>query len=152
MIKIISVGKIKDKALKNLIAEYHKRISHFHQLEIIEVEDLASDKDPSFNLKKEAELISRKIKNSDYVILLDLAGVSLDSLTLAKNLNNWQIKHPSLCFVIGGSNGVSLPIKERADYLWKLSDLTFPHQLVRLLLLEQLYRSFKINANQNYHK
>jgi len=150
MIKIIAVGKIKDKALSDLIFDYQKKIAHFSKLEIIEVNDYPEGKDIGISISKEATEIFKHIKREDFVVLLDLKGKMLDSISLAKQVDNWQTTNVSL--VIGGSNGVSKEIQKRADYLLKLSDLTFPHQLTRLIILEQIYRSFKIINKQKYHK
>ena len=150
MIKILTVGKIKDRSLNDLIAKYQKKINNFHKIEIWEVVDEPEGKNIEIAIDKESNSVLKHIKEKDFVVLLDLKGNMLDSLTLARQIDDWQ--QFNLCFVIGGSNGVNQTIKDRADYIWKLSDLTFPHQLTRLLLLEQIYRSFKIIKGQNYHK
>ena len=152
MIKIVAVGKIKDKHLKTLIADYRERISHFHNIVIAEIADVAADKDTEYNKNVESAELLRQIKKEDYVVLLDLQGKNPDSPTLAAKLADWNMRYPTLVFVIGGSNGVSEEVKKRADFSWQLSNLTFPHQLARLIVLEQLYRSYKIINNQAYHK
>lgn len=152
MIKVIAVGKIKDKQLTTLIDDYKSRISHFHNITIIEVDDVAVTKDQNYSKNTEGEEILKKIKKTDYVVLLDLKGINLDSPTLASKVADWNMRNPELVFIIGGSDGVSEEVKNRADFSWQLSNLTFPHQLVRLILLEQLYRSYKIIHNQTYHK
>jgi len=151
MIRIVAVGKIKDRQLKALIDDYQTRIGHFHNIEISEVAQVTT-KDPAYNLNREGEELLKLLPQTDFVVLLALEGVSLDSLTLASRLEVWNMKHPNLTFVIGGSDGVSAEVKQRADFLWQLAELTFPHQLARLLLLEQLYRSYKIINKQTYHK
>ena len=156
MIKIICVGKLKEKALSQLVDDYLKRITPYHKIEIVELKDLPSSDDEHLNLKvieEESNSILKEIKAEDYVVLLDLKGKMLDSLDvsdLIQNCFNQSYKH--LVFIIGGSLGVSELVRKRAQQLWKLSDLTFPHGLVRLLLSEQIYRSFRILSNHSYHK
>ena len=158
MIRILAVGKIKEKSLVSLIEEYRKRLSAYCRLEIQEVQDEPAPAQNSAaqdeQVKKtEGERLLSRIREKDYVILLDLAGEMLDSLQLAKNMEQLFAQGNSdLVFVIGGSLGVSEALKKRANARWKLSDLTFPHQLVRLLVLEQIYRAYKINKNEPYHK
>jgi 23S rRNA (pseudouridine1915-N3)-methyltransferase len=156
VIKIICVGKLKEKALSQLVDDYLKRITPYHKIEIVELKDLPSSDDEHLNLKvieEESNSILKEIKAEDYVVLLDLKGKMLDSLDvsdLIQNCFNQSYKH--LVFIIGGSLGVSELVRKRAQQLWKLSDLTFPHGLVRLLLSEQIYRSFRILSNHSYHK
>jgi len=158
MIKIIAIGKIKEKALKSLIDEYLKRISGYSKIEIVEVKDLKIPNNSSDALEEkiiidEGELVLKRINPMDKVILLDLHGSELDSKKMAKKFENLRIEaNKDLVFVIGGSLGVSRYLRERADFAWKMSDLTFTHQFVRILVLEQIYRFFKINNNEKYHK
>jgi 23S rRNA (pseudouridine1915-N3)-methyltransferase len=156
MIRIIAVGKIKEKSLSSLIEAYRDRILPFHKLTIEEVADEPTSEDLASQLAgkiKEGERILGKIKPEDTVILLDLRGDDFDSMSLAKRIDtHFTYNANSLVFVIGGSMGVSEAVSQRADTLWKLSSCTFPHQIVRLLVLEQIYRAFKINRNQTYHK
>lgn len=147
--KIICVGKIKEKFFVDAINEYSKRISKYTKLEIIEVSDEANE---SIALKKEGEKILSKIKDSDYVITLEIDGNSLDSLEIAKKIDNNFNSNKNLTFVIGGSYGLDDMVKLRSDYKLSFSRLTFPHQLFRVMLLEQIYRAYKINNNENYHK
>lgn len=158
MIKVIGVGKIKEKALKSLIDEYIKRLNAYTKIEVIEVNDEAAlDKFSDAENKKvmdlEGERVLKKIKNKEYVILLDLHGEMLSSEQLATKLNSIQTYQSSdITFVIGGSLGVSDALVKRSQLRWKLSDLTFTHQMVRVLILEQIYRAYKINNNETYHK
>lgn len=147
--KIICVGKIKEKFFVDAINEYSKRISKYTKLEIIEISDEANE---SIALKKEGEKILSKIKDSDYVITLEIDGNSLDSLQIAKKIDNNFNSNKNLTFVIGGSYGLDDMVKLRSDYKLSFSRLTFPHQLFRVMLLEQIYRAYKINNNENYHK
>ena len=147
--KIICVGKIKESFFKDAILEYSKRISKYTKLEIIEVLDEPLEKTA---LKKEGERILSKIKDSDYVITLEIEGNSLSSLDFARKIENNFNSNKNLTFVIGGSYGLSDLVKQRSNYSLSFSRFTFPHQLFRVLLLEQIYRAYKINNNENYHK
>ena len=147
--KIICVGKIKEKYFASAIEEYSKRISRYTNLEIIEVPDEALE---GTALKKEGERILSKIKDSDYVITLEIEGNFLSSLEFARKIDNNFNCNKNLTFVIGGSYGLDEVVKRRSDYRLSFSKFTFPHQLFRVLLLEQIYRAFKINRNENYHK
>lgn len=147
--KVICVGKIKESFFKDAILEYNKRISKYTKLEIIEVLDEPLEKTA---LKKEGERILSKIKDSDYVITLEIEGNSLSSLDFARKIENNFNSNKNLTFVIGGSYGLSDLVKQRSNYRLSFSKFTFPHQLFRVLLLEQIYRAYKINNNENYHK
>ncbi|MDI9540051.1 MAG: 23S rRNA (pseudouridine(1915)-N(3))-methyltransferase RlmH [Bacillota bacterium] len=154
MIRIVAVGKIKEKALTTLINEYRKRISNYSKIEVIEVADKPNDKLEEQKVKElEGQRIIKQIKKDSYVILLDLQGQSLNSEELAKKIeqiNTYQSSN--ITFIIGGSLGVSDSVRERADFRLKISELTFPHNIARLLILEQIYRSYKILNNEIYHK
>ncbi len=152
MIKIVCVGRIKDRNLKNLIDDYASKISHYHRLEMIEVKDESIGSDEKAVLSVEADRILEKIRDDECVILLDLHGKSIDSLSLAEKLDKLFIRNPRIVFVIGGSLGLDDRLRRRADESLKLSDLTFLHQMTRLILLEQIYRSFKILNHETYHK
>lgn len=147
--KIICVGKVKEKFFVDAIKEYSKRISKYTKLEIIEVADEALE---SVAMKKEGERILSKIKDNDYVITLEIEGNSLSSVEFAKKIDNNFNSNKNLTFVIGGSYGLDDSVKSRSDYKLSFSKLTFPHQMFRVLLLEQIYRAYKINNNENYHK
>ena len=147
--KIICVGKVKEKFFVDAIKEYSKRISKYTKLEIIEVADEALE---SVAIKKEGERILSKIKDNDYVITLEIEGNSLSSLEFAKKIDNNFNSNKNLTFVIGGSYGLDDVVKKRSDYKLSFSKFTFPHQLFRVILLEQIYRAYKINHNENYHK
>lgn len=156
MIKLICVGKLKEKALIGLVDDYAKRIQPYHKLTIIELADEPNFDQPSLNHKaveKESKAILAQIATEDFVILLDLKGKGFTSEGLAESIQNaFNRSVKTLVFVIGGSLGVSDEVRERSDLMWKLSDNTFPHGLVRVLVLEQIYRSYKILSNQTYHK
>ena len=145
MIKIICLGKIKEEYLKKLISDYQKRISRYHRIEIIELNDYN-------NLQKEAVDISKHINNQDYVIALDIQGENISSEELARKIDNTFLSHSTITFIIGSSYGLDETIKLRANYRLSFSKLTFPHGLFRGMLLEQIYRSFKILNNETYHK
>ena len=151
MIKIICVGKIKEKYLIEAIKEYEKRLSKYTKLKIIEVSDIDNQNiDIVFN--KEKSLIEKYIEEKDYVITLEIEGNMLSSTELASKINNIFNISSTITFIIGGSYGLHNDIKNRSNYKLSFSKLTFPHQLFRVNLLEQIYRSFKINSNESYHK
>ena len=153
MIQIVAVGKLKEKATKELVEEYSKRLKAYTKLEITEVADETNQIEESKVLQLEGERILKAIKKDSYVVLLDLRGRELTSVEVSLKLNEIYTYHNSdITFVIGGSLGVSNEVRARADYMWKLSDLTFPHNLVRIILLEQIYRAYKILNNESYHK
>ena len=150
MIKIICIGKIKENYLKNGISEYLKRITKYSKIEIIELPDY--DFDIKKTLEKERDNILKNIKEFDYNILLDLNGKNYTSLEFANNLDKIRQVNSNINFIIGGSYGDHQDIKNKANELISFSKLTFPHQLFRMILLEQIYRSFKILNNEEYHK
>lgn len=152
MIKLVVVGKIKDKHLQALIDDYVKRINRYHKLEVIEVKDEPIQNDESAVLKKEGQRVLEKIGTDEYVITLDLHGKMCDSLTFATKIDRLFINYSKITFVIGGSLGLSEELRARSNELFKLSDLTFLHQMTRLIILEQIYRGFKILNNETYHK
>ncbi len=151
MIKIICVGKIKEKYLKEAIEEYKKRLSKYTKLEIIEVSDI-DNSSIEISLLKEKELIEKYIDSKDFVITLEIEGNMLSSVEFAKKLDSIFNINSNITFIIGGSNGLHQDIKSRSNYKLSFSKLTFPHQLFRVNLLEQIYRTFKINNNESYHK
>lgn len=151
MIKILCVGKIKEKYLKDAIIEYQKRISKYTKLEMIEVEDIF-EQNISDIKKKEATLLEKYISPKDYVITLEIDGKQLDSIELSKKMSDILIINSNIVFIIGGSYGIDMRIKQRSNYALSFSKLTFPHQLFRVLLLEQVYRAYKILNNESYHK
>jgi len=151
LITIICVGKIKEKYLTDAIKEYSKRISKYSKLNIIEVSDI--DKGSiSEVIDKEGIDILKHIKDRDYVITMEIEGNRLSSIELARKIDTVFNNYSNIVFVIGGSYGLSDSIKSRSNYSLSFSDLTFPHQLFRVMLLEQIYRVFKINNNETYHK
>ncbi len=145
MIKIICLGKLKEKYLVDLVNDYTSRIEKYHKIEIIELKD-------EEDLESEAKAIEKHIGKNDYVITLEIEGKVIDSLSLAKLIDKTFITHSTITFVIGSSTGLSNKIKNRSNYKLSFSKLTFPHGLFRGILLEQIYRAFKINNNENYHK
>lgn len=152
MIKVIGVGSIKNKHLKALIDDYTERISHYHKIEVIEVKDETITQDEKKVMDVEADRVLSKINNDEYVILLDLHGKMMDSVSFSQKLDKLFISNPKITFVIGGSLGLSEKLLNRANERFKLSELTFLHQMTRLILLEQIYRCFKIINNETYHK
>ena len=152
MLKLICVGKVKDASLKALIDDYQKRIQKYHKLEVIEVKDEPIRDNEKEVLDIEASRIMSKIDKDDYVILLDLHGESLDSISFAKKIDKLFVSYSKITFVIGGSLGLGEEVKKRANFRLKLSDMTFLHQMTRLIILEQIYRCFKILNHETYHK
>lgn len=151
MIKIIAIGSIKEKYLKEALEDYKKRISKYNKLEIIELKEEGMVEEEKAK-KIEAEKIDKYINAKDYIITLEIEGNEYNSLELAEKLRNIQIQYSNIIFIIGGSYGLDKSIKEKSNLNLSFSKLTFPHQLFRVLLLEQIYRSFKINNNEKYHK
>lgn len=154
-IKLICVGKIKEKYLNEAISEYLKRLSGYCSFEIVEVKDEKISSNISEEKIKEIESnrIIEKINDRDYLILLDLRGKQLSSEELATKFDNLISQGiGSYCFIIGGSLGVSENLRNKANFLLSFSRLTFTHQMMRLLVMEQIYRVFKINNNETYHK
>ncbi len=151
MIKIICIGKIKETYLREAIEEYKKRISKYTQLEIIELEDY-SFQDNKITLKKEKEKILKVINNKDYIITLEIEGKQMTSEEFASKIDKIFIENSNITFIIGGSYGLDEEIKKLSSFKLSFSKMTFPHQLFRLILLEQIYRAFKINNHEEYHK
>lgn len=157
MITLLCIGKNKEKALCQLENEYVKRIQPFSKLQVIEVKDesnvhMERDKEAELIKEKEGKHVLEKIRPQDFVILLDLHGKMSDSISFSNQLESWFMKSSDLVFVIAGSLGPSSDLVKRADYRWKLSDLTFTHLMTRILVLEQIYRAFMIQNGRSYHK
>lgn len=157
-ITIVTVGKIKEKYLKDAIAEYTKRMSKYCKLEIVEVADEKTPDNASETVEdmirsKEAERIMKYIKDDAYVITLEIQGKQLTSEELADKINTLGIQGTShIAFVIGGSIGLGKEVLKRSNYALSFSKMTFPHQLMRVILLEQIYRSYRIINGEPYHK
>lgn len=157
-ITIVCVGKIKEKFYRDALAEYTKRLSRYCSLSITEVADektkeQASDVECVIIKDREGERILKSIREDGYVIALAIDGKNLDSVELSKTIENLALTGKSnLYFVIGGSLGLSDEVMKRADYKLSFSRMTFPHQLMRVILLEQIYRSYRIINHEPYHK
>ena len=149
MIKIICVGKIKDKNLKNLIDDYYKRISKYVNVQIIEIKDENENYD---EMKKESKEIENYLDNKNYNIALDRLGKNINIIEFSNLIDKTFINYSNITFIIGGSLGLDKTILDKCNMILSFSSLTFPHQLFRLMLLEQIYRSFKILNNERYHK
>ena len=145
MIKIVCLGKLKESYLIDLVNDYSKRINKYHNLKIIELKD-------EDDLVKEEVAILKQIDEKDFVITLEIEGNTLTSPELATLIDNTFNHHSTITFVIGSSLGLSENVKRRSNYKLTFSKLTFPHGLFRGILLEQIYRAFKINNNEKYHK
>ena len=157
-ITIVCAGKIKEKFYRDALAEYTKRLSRYCSLSITEVADektkeQASDVECAIIKDREGERILKSIREDGYVIALAIDGKNLDSVELSKKIENLALTGKSnLYFVIGGSLGLSDEVMKRADYKLSFSRMTFPHQLMRVILLEQIYRSYRIINHEPYHK
>lgn len=144
MIKIICIGKLKEKYLIDCLNDYLKRINKYHKIEIIELSDS--------NMEEEKDKINKIIDSKGYIITLEIEGNLLTSEELANKIDNIFISNSNITFVIGGSNGIHEDIKKISNFHLSFSKLTFPHGLFRIILLEQIYRCFKILNNETYHK
>lgn len=157
-IDIICIGDIKEKYLKDAIKEYEKRIRPYSNLNIYELNEAKlsnnpSDKDIIQAMDKEAEAIIQKINPRSYVIPLCIEGKQLDSEDFSKKIEDITIEgYSDITFIIGGSNGLAKAVKTKANHKLSFSKMTFPHQLMRVILLEQIYRAFRIMKNEPYHK
>ena len=157
-ITILCVGKVKEKFYREGIEEFVKRLSRYCKLEIIEVADEKTDENASETeirlvKEKEGEKLLKNIKDDAYVITLCIDGKQLDSEELSEKIEKLGVQGTShICFIIGGSLGLSNDVLKRADMKLSFSKMTFPHQLMRVILLEQIYRSFRIMNNEPYHK
>lgn len=151
MIKIICVGKLKEKYWKDAMEEYQKRLQKYVNLEIIEILDEGL-LDKKTCLKKEQEKIEKYLNPKEYLITLEIEGKEISSKEFADKINQILISNSNITFLIGGSYGLSEELKKRANFKLSFSKLTFPHQLFRIMFLEQIYRCYKINNNESYHK
>ena len=156
-IKVVAVGKIKESYLRDEINEYSKRLSRYAKISIIEVDDEkikdnASIKEEDNVKKEEGKRLLKQIKDSDFVLLIDLHGQELDSISFSKKFEQIINSNSSIAVVIAGSLGFSQEVLDHADYRLCLSKMTFTHQVTRALILEQIYRAFKIINNETYHK
>ena len=144
MIKIICIGKLKEKYLTEGINDYLTRLRKYHKIDLIEL--------PDSNIDAEGNEILKHTSNKDYIICLAIEGIQLSSTELAEKIDKIFISNPNITFIIGGSNGIRKDVLDRSNMLLSFSRLTYPHGLFRLILLEQIYRSFKILNNETYHK
>ncbi len=151
MIKVITVGFLKEKYLKEAVEEYTKRIKKYTNIEIIEVKDEGIT-EINKAIKIETERIKKHISSKEYIITLEIEGVECNSEAFAKKIDQISIQNSNITFIIGGSYGIGQEIKDKAKLHLSFSKMTFPHQLFRVLLLEQIYRAYKINNHEKYHK
>lgn len=159
LIKIVAVGKIKEKFYRQALDEYLKRMTVYNKLEIVEVPDQKaaenlSDKEIDLIKEKEGEKILAKIKEDSFVITLEIGGKALDSIEFAKLIQKEKIEGGGrdLVLVIGGSNGLGRNVLKRSNYRLSFGKMTYPHQLMRVILLEQIYRAHRIISGEPYHK
>ena len=151
---LLCVGKIKEKYLLDAISEYTKRLSRYGKWEIIQIEDEKDPQDLSLipiALQKEGDRLLSKIKDTDYVIALCIDGQEMDSIAFSKAMEKWSLMG-RVVFVIGGSNGLDPRVIQRANESLSFSKMTFPHQLMRVIFLEQSYRAMRIGNGEPYHK
>ena len=155
-VKIVAVGKIKESFHREEINELVKRLSRYCKLSIIEVDEYKlkddSDKMIELTLIKEGEALLKQIKSDEYVFLLDLQGNEMSSEKLSLEMDKLISSGKNITFVIGGSYGLSSSVRERSNVRLKISPMTFTHQMCRIIILEQIYRSFKIINKESYHK
>lgn len=151
MIKIICIGKLKEKYFRDAVCEYLKRLSKYTKVSLIEIPD-CNDVDVKACLSKEKDAILKNIKQKDNVILLDVNGIEYSSLAFSNFINDELSYNSNITFIIGSSNGFDDDIYSLFNKRVSFSKMTFPHQLFRILLLEQIYRGFKIIHNERYHK
>ncbi len=147
-ITVLCIGSLKEEYWRGACGEYKKRLSRFCRLDIKELSESKSD-----NVREESERLAEHIPKGSYVIALDVGGKSFSSEGFAEKMAALALDgRSSICFIIGGSNGFDDSIRRLSDLRLSFSDFTFPHQLMRVILLEQIYRAYKINANEKYHK
>ena len=156
-IKVISVGKIKEKAMNEIIGEFEKRLTRYCSFESIVLPDSPVKDNPSSSdieavLKKEASLISAKKDPKFYTVTLCIEGKKINSEKLSSLLSEKSLSYPGINFIIGSSHGLHEDIKNNSDFKMSMSDMTFPHNIARLMITEQIYRAFKIASNESYHK
>ena len=144
MIKVICVGKLKEKYVSEFVNDYLKRINKYYKINLIELKDSG--------IESEGIIILKNISNKEFVVTLEIEGNKLNSVEFSKKIDNWLMNYSDITFVIGGSNGIDCNVKNRSNYSLSFSDMTFPHGVFRGILLEQIYRSFKILNNETYHK
>jgi len=144
MINIICVGKLKDKYLVQMADDYLTRLTKYHKVVITELKDS--------NIKAEGDLILKLINNKDYVVTMEIGGKNLSSVELSELIDKTFINYPSITFIIGGSDGIDKRVLEKSNFRLSFGRNTYPHGVFRCLLLEQIYRSFKILNNESYHK
>jgi len=156
-IRILAIGKLKEKDLAGLTGEYVKRLGKFCALEITELQDESvpaneSEAGIKKSLHTEAARILEKLRPNAYTVALDMRGKAPCSVDFADMMQSLSVRYPEIIFIIGGSHGLHPDVLARADYILSMSNMTFPHQLARLILLEQLFRAYKIINNETYHK
>ncbi len=149
-INIVAVGKIKEKYFTDAIAEYAKRLSRFCEFTILEVPEKSTETNITKKTEVESELLVAACKGT--IVLLDRLGKTYSSPQLASLIDNISVSSSTISFVIGGSNGVSQKLKDASSYVISFGSITYPHQLFRVVLTEQIYRAFTINNSMPYHK
>lgn len=157
-VNIIAIGRLKEEYLRRGVEEYSKRLAAFCKFNIIELDEYRLPDNPSLSqiaacINAEGEKISAKIPNGAYVFSMCIEGRQMPSESLAERIKSISLQGKScICFIIGGSYGLAEAVKQKSDFKLSMSEMTFPHQLARLMMSEQIYRAFSINANTKYHK
>lgn len=156
-IRLLCVGKLTERHFKDGVAEYKKRMEGYGGIEIIEVKDVRaperlSKKEEEQVLKKEGDALLQKLRDDEFLVLLDIGAKTMSSEEFASQVGNWKHEGRHLAFIIGGSLGVSEEVRRRANVRLSFSPMTFPHQLMRVIFMEQLYRAHRILENHPYHK
>ena len=144
MINIICVGKLKDKYLVQMADDYLTRLTKYHKVVVTELKDS--------NIKAEGDLILKLLNNKDYIVTMEIGGKNLSSIELSELIDKTFISYPNITFIIGGSDGIDERVLEKSNFRLSFGRNTYPHGVFRCLLLEQIYRSFKILNNESYHK
>lgn len=153
MIQIVAIGKIKEKSMQAMIEEYGKRLKPIHVVQVVELANsVKKESDIQGIIDDESSRILERIDDRSFVILLDLQGKDLSSPEMSTKVMDVIGRGLDIVFVIGGSHGVNNAVRQRAQFRWRISNLTFPHQLIRVMLFEQIYRMFMISKNHPYHK
>ena len=151
-IKIVATGQEKDKNINSAIADFKKRISRFAKISIVFVDEFPQKNESEIVVSKEKESVNQLKNFEGFTFVLDSTGKTFSSEELAKKIDNIMLANSTITFIIGGSCGLSEKVKEKADCLLSFGKITFPHELMRLVLAEQIYRAFTINNNLPYHK
>jgi len=153
-IRLLAVGQKMPKWVQQTFCEYNQRLSKSQQIELVEIPPVHRLKSINAEIakQKEGDSLLAALKPAEIIVLLDEHGTSISTQYLAQSIKNWQMNASNIAIIIGGADGVCNDIKNKADLKWSLSQLTFPHPLVRVILIEQIYRAYSLLANHPYHR